>query len=70
MKRISSLLPIYFILVFFILSFSIINVKAVDDIPSPVARSGHNMVYNPTNGEIILFGGMKDNNNVEGELFE
>jgi len=35
----------------------------------PVARAGHNMVYNLSDGEIILFGGMKDNlNNQESYL--
>jgi len=38
----------------------------LDDIAVPTARSGHNMLYDAVNEDIILFGGMKDNNNVEG----
>ncbi len=61
-KFLTSILLISIFYLLYSLPFSV----TADNIPYPSARAGHNMIYNPINGEIILFGGMKDNLNYQG----
>ena len=70
MKKSSRFLSSLVLISVFFMSCSFLTSKAIDDSIYPIARSGHNMIYSPIDDEIILFGGMKDNFNVEGSYLD
>jgi N-acetylneuraminic acid mutarotase len=63
MKAYDRVLYSVFLIVVCFSSVSVLENKANDSITTPIPRAGHNMVYDPIKDEIIMFGGIKDNQN-------